>query len=144
MIQRWQSVFFLLASGVFGLQFATDLAKSNTPVEGVFADQLYNISDHPGLLALTIIGILISLLAVFLYNKRPTQIKLAYLTITVAILLPVIAILLYTNQIGNLQDVEIEDQAGLYLPIGTVLFAFLAIRFIKKDEKLVSSMDRLR
>ncbi|MFN6037385.1 MAG: DUF4293 family protein, partial [Bacteroidota bacterium] len=33
---------------------------------------------------------------------------------------------------------------GSYLPILSILLSFMAIRFIKKDEELVRSADRLR
>ena len=144
MIQRIQSVFFLLAGLFFGGGFATSFASSNQTVEGIFSDQLYRLDDHIGLQILAGLGILFSIAAIFLYRNRTNQIKIGYLITTLAILLPIAAILIYSNQTAQLETVVIEDQAGLYLPIGTIICALLAVRYVRKDEKLVQSMDRLR
>jgi len=42
------------------------------------------------------------------------------------------------------QEAQVNDQFGMYLPLVGLLFSGLAIHFIRKDEKLVKSMDRLR
>ena len=144
MIQRLQSVFLLLAAVCFGLEFKLPFASSNQAAEGLFSDQVYDISDHIVLQGLTIIGTVLCLGLILLYRNRALQRRLSYLAITVAIILPVIAILIYSNQTAQLSDIEIYDQAGLYLPLGMVVFIALALRFIKKDDRLVRSMDRLR
>ena len=94
MIQRVQSIFLFLSSisfwGLFGLPFA----KSEAMMPGIFADQLYNVFDNPMLIALTAIGGLIALIAIFLFKNRPIQKKLNYGIITVSILLLLVALLL--------------------------------------------------
>jgi len=144
MIQRIQSIFFLLAAACFGGEFATSFAKSNTIAEGIFSDQLYNLSDHVGLQVLAGLGALLSIIAIFLYKNRDNQVRLGYVVTTLAILLPIAAVLIFTNQSAQMGDAEISDQAGLYLPIGMIICSMLAVRFVKKDNKLVQSMDRLR
>lgn len=144
MIQRIQSVFLFLAGVLFGSSFATSFASSDRAVEGIFSDQLYRVNDHVGLQILAGLGILLSLAAIFLYKNRKNQVKLGYIITTIAILLPIAAILIYSNQTEQLEAAVIEDRLGLYLPIGTVICTLLAVRFIRKDEKLVQSMDRLR
>ena len=144
MIQRMQSLFFLLAAGCFGGEFATSFASSDIANEGIFSDQLYNLSDHPGLQIITGIGLLISIAAIFLYRNRTLQVKLGYVLATIAILLPVVAVLIFMNHTGQAENLQIEDQLGLYLPLGMIVFSLLAVRYVKKDEKLVQSMDRLR
>ena len=49
-----------------------------------------------------------------------------------------------TQAINDTNNLEIADSAGLYMPLGMILFAGLAIRGVAKDDKLVESMDRLR
>ncbi len=144
MIQRIQSIFLLLAAASFGLEYVFPFATSSTQVPGIFGDGLYNISDHIALQVLTWAGVVLCLIILFQFRNRSLQLRLGYLAITVAILLPLIAVLIYTNQTMGLEDVEIADHAGLYLPAGMILFLVLALRFIRKDEKLVQSMDRLR
>jgi len=147
MIQRVQSIFFLLAALCFGGEFLVAFAKSASTLKGLFSDQLYNLYDHPALLAICGLGAAVSLATIFLFKNRPLQKKLGYLIITLATLLPIVAILLYMNDSQAMSDtnqVEIADSAGLYLPLGMILFAGLAVRGVSKDDKLVESMDRLR
>ncbi len=147
MIQRVQSIFFLLAALFFGGEFFAAFAKSDSTLQGLFSDQLFNLYDHPALLAICGLGVALSLATIFIYNNRPLQKKLGYLIITLAIVLPIVAILLYMNDSQAMSDtnqVAIGDSAGLYLPIGMILFAGLAVRGVAKDDKLVESMDRLR
>ena len=57
----------------------------------------------------------------------------------------------YLN-IGNITDtlklsygnVEVSYHVGCYLPVLAIAFLILANRAIKKDEKLVRSLDRIR
>lgn len=144
MIQRLQSIFLFLSSGFFIGEFFSSFARSGVAVAGIFEDQLYNLYDNPMLIVLASLGGLLSLLTIFLYNNRKLQLKLSYAVITCAILLPLIAVLIFKNQSSGLDEVAVDEQIGLYLPIGSILFAALSIRFIAKDEKLVKSMDRLR
>lgn len=144
MIQRIQSIFFLLAAGCFGGEFATSFASTNKSVNGLFNDQVYNLQDHIGLQIIVGLGLVLSLVAIFLYKNRDNQIKLGYVIATLAILLPIAAILIYMGQSEGLETVEVNDDLGLYLPVGMILFTLLAVRFVKKDNQLVQSMDRLR
>lgn len=146
MIQRVQSIFFLLAALCFGGEFLTAFATSSSSVAGMFKDQLYNLYDHPALLAICGLGALLSLVTIFLYKNRNLQKKLGYLIITLAILLPIVAVLLYTNDNAASDEVtaNISDSVGLYLPLGMILFAALAVRGVSRDNDLVESMDRLR
>lgn len=150
MIQRVQSIFFLLAALCFGGEFLTSFASSSSSVSGMFSDQLYNLYDHPALLVICGLGAALSLATIFLYKNRPLQKKLGYIIITLGIILPIVAILLYMNEtntalsLRNADDVEISDSIGLYLPIGMILFGALAIRGVSRDSELVESMDRLR
>jgi len=145
MIQRVQSIFFLLAGLSFGGEFLASFATSSEPVSGMFKDQLYNLYDHPALIGICGLGALLCLATIFLYKNRPLQKKLGYLIITLAIILPVIAVLLFMNDSATqVDEVVIGDSIGLYLPIGMILFAALAIRGVSKDSELVESMDRLR
>jgi hypothetical protein len=145
MIQRIQTVFLFLAALVFGSLLKLPLAVSNKPSVQFLSDSVFDVTDHPALIGLTILGSVIALISIFLYKKRPVQLKLGYVIIVVAILLPLISFLLFTNaSAGADPSVQVADQAGMYMPVAAILFAALANHFIKKDNKLVKSMDRLR
>lgn len=145
MIQRIQSIFLLLASISFFLQFVFHFATSDKSTPGMLSDQIYNISDHPVLIALTIIGGALALINIFLFRNRGLQIRLGYIVIIFCILLPLVAFLLiYSEPTGLTKNTEIHDGLAIYLPILGLVLTILANRFIGKDNKLVKSMDRLR
>jgi hypothetical protein len=101
--------------------------------------------DHAVLIGLTGIGILVSLAAIFLFKNRSLQLRMGLLAIVISILIPVVAFLLiYTEKTASINTAQIDDGMGLYLPVLALLFAIVANRFVKKDDKLVKSMDRLR
>jgi formate hydrogenlyase subunit 3/multisubunit Na+/H+ antiporter MnhD subunit len=111
----------------------------------LFSDMVYNIQDSPILLTLCILGGLISLGAIFLYNNRGLQLKLSYVSTVLSILLPLVAVLLVYNEGTTSTQVDkINDGIGIYLPIAGLIFSLLAARYIRKDENIVRSMDRLR
>lgn len=144
MIQRIQSIYLLIAGlGFFG-QFATDIATSAASIPGYFVDKIYQIQDSPILLGMTIAGGVMALVTIFLYNNRGLQKKLSIFSLILAIMLPVTAILLILTEKTGPTDVEINESGGTYLPIVSIIFAYLAYRNINKDDKLVKSMDRLR
>src|SRR5687767_12486090 len=141
MIQRIQTVFLLLVAVVFASLFRIPFAVSDQPSTQFLSDGVYDIKDHPVLTALTIAGAVIALITIFLYKRRNAQLKLGYLIIVVAVLLPIIAFILFTRSSANADaGLEISDQIGLFVPAAAILFAVLANYFIKKDEKLVKSM----
>ena len=145
MVQRSQSVFLLLAAASFGGLLSFPLAISDKSTAQFLADSVYDITDHVALLVLTILGVGISLITIFLFRNRPLQLKLGYIIISLAILLPLAAFLLFTNESAAMDTtVQVSDQAGMFLPAGAILFGALAIYFIRKDDRLVKSMDRLR
>lgn len=145
MIQRIQSIFLLLAAIAFFSVFAFDFATSNKPNPGVLADQAYNVQDSGILMGLAILGGIASLVAIFLFRNRGLQVRLSYLSVIMAILLPLVAFLLiYNERTLSVAGLEINDGLAIYPPLLALIFGILAGRFIKKDDKLVKSMDRLR
>ena len=144
MIQRIQSIFFLAAALCFGGEFMTSFASANVNSIALFADGHYNVMDHVSLQILTGLGILLCLVSIFLFRNRPLQIRIGYLATTLAIILPIVAVLIYMDQTSSSSDFEVNDQLGIYLPVGMIIFSILGVRAVKKDEELVESMDRLR
>ncbi len=145
MIQRIQTLFLLLAAGSFGALFFIPMALSDTVTTQFLSDKMYDVTDHPVLLGLAALGGVIALLSIFLFKNRPLQLKLGYIIIIMAILLPLAAFLLFMNESAMLDaSAIVVDQAGMYLPLLAIVFGFFSNYFIRKDERLVKSMDRLR
>lgn len=145
MIQRIQSIFLVLAAAAFGGLWVYPFATTQASVaDHLFSDGRYAIDDHVLLMSLTIAGILLSVIALFLFKNRRSQMRIGYLLIVIGILVPVVAYLYFTSQAATIGTSEINDAPGMFLPFAGALFAALANYFIRKDEKLVRSMDRLR
>lgn len=145
MIQRIQSILLFLAGVAFFSVFSLDFATSNKPNPGVLADQVYNVQDSGILMALAIIGGIASLGAILLFRNRGLQLRISYLSVVMAILLPLVACLLIFNERTlEVQGLEITEGLAIFPPIVALVLAIVAGRYIKKDDKLVKSMDRLR
>ena len=146
MIQRIQTIFLLLAGGALGGLFALPFATNSAPTpEGLFMDGAFNIYDNPVLIGLCVLGILVALLGIFMYRNRGLQQRLGYLGIALCILIPLVAFLFFTGQADTMAANDtVEDAAGIYLPFSGIILFGLAIYFVRKDDKLVKSMDRLR
>ncbi len=145
MIQRIQTVFLLLAAIAFFLLFQFPFAISDIANPGFLADKDFDIFDNIILIILTVLGGVIALISIFLYKNRPLQIKLSYFIIIIGILLILVAVVLFYNEAANIFDkVGIKDGLGLFMPFLAFIFGFLAAKFIRKDEKLIRSADRLR
>jgi hypothetical protein len=82
--------------------------------------------------------------AVFNYKNRITQIKTVRFALLLSMLLMLGILLFYPNLVSKKLDISAEYEIGAYIPILNLLFLLLANRYIRKDERLVRSADRLR
>lgn len=143
MIQRIQSVFLALgAISSFGL-FGTDAAETEVPVTGseVFADAQYDVYDSLLLTGGVLAAGLLLLIAIFLFTNRRLQVVLCNVAMLITLAYAIYGgVVWYTDSAAAQAQVDF----GALLPILTILFAALAARYVRKDEKLVRSADRLR
>ncbi len=144
MIQRIQSIFLLLAALSFGSLFKVPFALSDIAVSPFFEDKMFSVQDHTVLLSLSIIGGGLALISIFLYRNRSLQLRLGYIGIICSLFLAIVAFWLVYSNADLMQDSQIEDQLGLYIPAVILILFILSNHFIKKDDKTVKSMDRLR
>lgn len=149
MIQRIQSVYFLLASGAFGGQFLLPYlqTESSNPATAlpVMSDGVLNPFDNFGMLGLTALGILLSFAAIFLFKNRPLQGKLSGLGVLVSIFLLALAVIA-AQAVRSAVPAggSVSFGAGWISPVAGAVLLWLAGRAIRNDENLVRSMDRLR
>ncbi len=163
MIQRIQSVFlFLIAVTLICFLFlpiwskmdangqeyvlnAFSLAASSTP--STTGNTAATLSKSTMVIAiLAILASLVALYEIFQYKNRLTQMKLGFLnTLLLAGLMG--SCFYYVSYVGE----EVikgpgrgEYEAGFYLPLLALALNALANRFIRRDEQLVRSVDRLR
>ncbi len=145
MIQRKQSIFLLLAALLNAGVFYFDLYRTHTIINGADTLGQLRVSDHyPSLLVALVITI-VPLVTIFMYGNRKRQMAMSFATIIA--LLSFISLLL--ARVGNLGKTVPPPSSGSYwigavLPVISLVLVLLAIFGIRKDEKLVKSMDRLR
>jgi Domain of unknown function (DUF4293) len=149
MIQRIQSIYLFVAAVAFGLQIVLPyaMAPANTPATTapIFADGVFNLFDNVGMMGLTGLGIIDSILAIFMFKNRALQGRLVGMTIIVAIMLLVlVGFTFYMANKGLPEGAIVSYGAGFVLPLVATFLLWMASGAIKKDENLVKSMDRLR
>ena len=130
MIQRIQSIFFLLSSLASLLIIFIAPVLSNE--DGLY--YLYN--DFPYLRLLLFVSAFISIYAIFQYKNRSKQRLLSSLSRLMITFFYLVVLLVYRE--------KFNFESGLFLCIIPFLLLFLASFFIKKDEKLIKDADRIR
>ena len=150
MIQRVQSVFiFLMVLGcslllVFPYKVYSAMNPQPMIIE-ITLLPLYLSGDVsklvyiPALLNLLIL--ILSLLALFSFKKRKKQ--LSYLNLTLLLSLALLSSM-YFLDFYSVDEKAKSIRWAFILPALNLIFSFLASHFIKKDEELVRSADRLR
>ncbi len=155
MIQRIQSFYLLLTTLLPVLflkgRFLRFINESGSEVsfrfEGIFAtnpDNTHTLVRHTLPLNGLILAIMaISFATIFLYKKRKAQLKLTVLIIILTTI-SIFIMLFYSWSVTNGFKEAVVPGFNLSIPLVMLLFEILAYSGIKKDEKLVSSYDRLR
>ena len=155
MIQRIQSVFLLVVGICMVLMLFFPIWEKVNPEtkeskmltatvmthtkEGVTKKQsTYYIAG------LALASALLAFYTIFLYKNRVTQIKLVmFNTILICLILGLMVYIIMVEEktFSSKQDAYL---IGYYLPIPAAIFSILARKFIKRDEDLVRSADRMR
>ncbi len=139
MLQRMQSVWLLLAAIFAFLTIKFSFYSGNIETAGQPSSfQYLTAGFNIMILILTIALVCIAAIDIFLYKNRKLQARLAIL----GILLSLLNIFLYFKQIPKFAVGNYDLTAILVFLIP--VFFFLATRGIFKDQKLVKSLDRLR
>jgi hypothetical protein len=146
MIQRIQSIFLFLASCSLGSLYIDQVAFADfaeqTPSVQASVDGFLNIYDNKALLIATTVAILQGIIALFYYKNRPKQILSAWGMIGVTVVLIGLAIW-QVQTLSSAAALKISVFGYISTALA-IVFGFLAIRYIRKDESLVRSADRLR
>ena len=92
----------------------------------------------------TIVMVLSGLVTLFLFNNRKLQLKAAWLTLVFSILL--VGVLYLRYFLLSMAHENYTGQFGIHLiwPHFLILFAALSVYNIRRDERLVRSMNRIR
>ena len=132
MLQRIQSIWLLLAAVFAFLTFKLPFYQPATQAEALNAQST---------IWLTIVAALSGALAfinIFFFNNRRLQIRLCIF----GLLLTLVLIALCFVEMSKFTDGSLALSCVIYFAI--FAFYILALNGIRKDEKLIKSMDRLR
>jgi len=160
MLQRIQSVFMFVVvlSGI--LLFFFPLATYFSEL-GYYKFYLYSIKDmvhNPfgqseiplfsswftmPLLILQLVIVTLAAITIFKFKSRLLQIKLNRLNIFLNVIL-VSGIFMYSTLIEDTVGATPDYGIGNVLPLISIIALFLANYYIRKDERLIRSADRLR
>lgn len=158
MIQRIQSIYLLLTVALGVALYILPLASLPLPSEAVVTagPEMLKITimgfDSPAtpeplpflpLQALTGVGILSSLIALFTYKKRPIQMRFCAFGIIFQVLTGAM-IVLYLWMIQKDMNTVASYSVALVFPLIQAVLLYLAYKAILRDEKLVKSIDRIR
>jgi hypothetical protein len=156
MIQRVQTLFLLaiaiLSALMIFLPFETVIVKSTEPgvVMGTYELCLSPACIREGVsgfihvpMVLNVVILILSLVTVFMYRNRRRQIKLSQLLMVLSALL-IGSLFVMPLVKGDAAMLDIEYKIASFFPAINAICAFLARTFIKKDEELVRSADRIR
>ncbi len=147
MIQRIQTLYIFLSAVLIGLLFVLPFAEIAHGSELFLFDirgiVRNNVVEESGLPIAVFIGIilLVHLIAIFLYKKRIRQIR--FLVFSILLLLGLFG-MFYFFTYYSFSGAEINFKYSVVFPIVAIIFDYLAIRNIGKDEALVRSIDRIR
>lgn len=159
MLQRIQSVFLFLVV-VFGVLALLLPIASFTGEMGVFKFYLYAVEDlSPApfgdaaspfgrwfTLPLAIgqfVIILIAFITIFQYKRRMLQVRLNLLNTFLNVLL-IGGIFYYAHLLETASGATADYRIAAIFPLLSLVMIFLANHYIRKDEKLIRSANRLR
>ena len=167
MIQRIQSLWLLLASLSVCLLFFFPIAHFVPDPEVAnahavefdfyaygldYADcysyTMEELSVYAPLLKFTVMAVVFAcaltpFISIFTYKERSRQTQLSRLTVLLNAAL-MVAFFLLSDSFAEKSHTLVSYGVGVYVPIIPIACLLLAIRFIRKDDKLVRSADRIR
>ena len=140
MIQRKQTIWLIIAALLNAGVLLFDLFRVHTVVNGVETIAPYRTNEHFPLLLIAIVMILLPLVTIFLFGNRARQMRLCAMGMVASSSF----ITLLLSNVSVEPPATVTYWIGSVLPVVSLLFFVLAIIGIRKDEKLVKSVDRLR
>ena len=158
MIQRKQTLFLLAVTIIGILMLFIPFQKLTESVTGsedtIPAIIVHYLCLFPGCghgivtsniyipMILNFLVIILSTVTIFQFKKRNLQYKLANFLILLNVF--IVGLFFLLPFVNAFLKLEVSFAFGSFLPLIGAIFAFLAAHFIKKDEQLVRSADRIR
>lgn len=145
MIQRKQSIWLLLAALLNAAVFLGANFSMETRIQNVLQTNRYTVLQHLPSTLFILAAIVLALIAIFLFRKRPLQMKISLLALLATMAYCFINWMRIKEIFANNKMIS-NYSFGLasITPYFAIVFILLACLGIRKDEKLVKSLDRLR
>ncbi|NBX26766.1 MAG: DUF4293 family protein [Chitinophagia bacterium] len=145
MIQRKQSIWLLLAALLNAAVFLGANFSIETRIQNVLQTNRYTVLQHLPSTLFILAAIVLALIAIFLFRKRPLQMKISLLALLATMAYCFINWMRIKEIFANNKMIS-NYSFGLasITPYFAIVFILLACLGIRKDEKLVKSLDRLR
>jgi len=136
MIQRIQTLWLLVAVAAGLLSIKFPFYTGTLVVNNAYLS--LTAAENIPILVLTVISVLISFITIFLFKNRKLQTNLTLLNIFISI----IVVVLYFLQLKNFSTghFSLTSIFVFVLPIALIM----TLIGVRKDEKVIKSLDRLR
>lgn len=144
MIQRKQSIWLLIAALLNAGVLYFDLYRTHTTINGADVPGQLRTGDRYLSLLVALVMILLPLVTIFMFRNRKRQVAMTVVSMLACF--SFIGMLL--SRVGNMAAAA-PPASGTYwigavLPVIAIIFLIMAALGIRKDDKLVKSVDRLR
>jgi hypothetical protein len=153
MIQRIQTLYLLIAFAL-GIVFlfsplaSFSIADLLVELNVIDLNQVSDMNqamfvDTMPLIIVDLAFVVLMAVSILMYKNRPLQIKMVgfgFLMNTVIIILG----FWYTDTMADKVNALPDYEYGAIIPVISLIFLFMAMRGIRKDTKLIKSMERLR
>ena len=145
MIQRIQSVFLLLAALAFAGKLFAPVATAVEEFGTIMADGVFQTTESLWLTIFALVGLIVSFFNIFLYRRRKSQMRFCMTANLFAIIWAAVGFYMVLELEVKAEGItEIIHSWAFLLTLAAVVFNSLAYYFIRKDERLVRSMNSLR
>ena len=146
MIQRIQTLWLFLAAMLNGLLFIWQLFRYNYPNMVYSPWQYEGVRNYIPLMILAALVTLMPLVTIFFFKDRKRQRGMVWLSILSIVAFIAVALMRASNlKNGSLSITNFEYVIpGILFPVAGMVFLVLALQGIRKDDKLIKSLDRLR
>lgn len=139
-IQRWQTVFLFIATVMMALFTFLPFASVTVDAQVI----ALHPKDFPVYLVLNLLIAALLLISIFKYRNLKVQKKVTVLSMLLIVCSGVTGGFLLFGPNAPKGAVELVWAGGILLLLFALLFAVLAYRGINKDQRTLSSYDRIR
>ena len=142
MIQRIQSLWLLLAAVAMFLALKLPFAVAKSLESGNTKD--ITVDEYLIAFLIAILLSVGSLVIIFLFKRRSNQKRLIWLGILTSVLFIVLMYFHVEEYKTNDNNITASFSIGAVFPIVYIIFMAMAYAGVRRDEKLIRSIERLR